>query len=54
MTKVEQVAKKKFPTNAVYGDTTDEELRLITCGGRYNAANRNYVDNVVVYAKLKR
>jgi sortase (surface protein transpeptidase) len=54
VTKVEQVAKKEFPTKAVYGDTTDAELRLITCGGRYDAANRNYLDNVIVYAKLKR
>jgi hypothetical protein len=54
VTKVEQVAKKEFPTKAVYGDTTDAELRLITCGGRYDAANRNYLDNVVVYPKLKR
>jgi hypothetical protein len=38
----------------VYGDTTDAELRLITCGGRYDAANRNYLDNVIVYPKLKR
>ncbi|WP_290057300.1 class F sortase [Amycolatopsis solani] len=54
VTKVEQIAKKEFPTEAVYGNTTDPELRLITCGGRYDAANRNYLDNVIVYAKLKR
>lgn len=54
VTKVEQIAKKEFPTEAVYGNTPDPELRLITCGGRYDAANRNYLDNVIVYAKLKR
>ncbi|MTD56427.1 class F sortase [Amycolatopsis pithecellobii] len=52
VTKVDQVAKKEFPTDAVYGDTPDPELRLITCGGAYDAANRNYLDNVIVYAKL--
>lgn len=53
VTKVDQIAKKEFPTEAVYGNTTDAELRLITCGGKYDAANRNYLDNVIVYAKLK-
>ncbi len=54
VTKVEQVAKDAFPTEAVYGDTPDPQLRLITCGGRYDAANRNYLDNVIAYAELKR
>ncbi|MFJ9783166.1 class F sortase [Amycolatopsis sp. NPDC101161] len=53
VTKVDQIAKKEFPTEAVYGNTNDAELRLITCGGKYDAANRNYLDNVIVYAKLK-
>jgi hypothetical protein len=38
----------------VYGNTADPELRLITCGGKYDAANKNYLDNVIVYAKLKK
>jgi LPXTG-site transpeptidase (sortase) family protein len=54
VTKVDQIAKKSFPTEAVYGNTTDPELRLITCGGQYDAANKNYLDNVIVYAKLKK
>ncbi|GAB2997432.1 class F sortase [Amycolatopsis acidiphila] len=52
VTRVDQVAKSSFPTDAVYGDTADPELRLITCGGAYDAANHNYLDNVIVYAKL--
>lgn len=52
VTKVDQVAKSSFPTEAVYGNTTDPELRLITCGGAYDAANRNYLDNIIVYAKV--
>jgi LPXTG-site transpeptidase (sortase) family protein len=54
VTKVDQIAKKAFPTEAVYGNTAEPELRLITCGGTYDAANRNYLDNVIVYAKLKK
>lgn len=52
VTKVDQVAKSSFPTEAVYGDTTGPELRLITCGGAFDAADHNYVDNIIVYAKL--
>ncbi|MCR6487525.1 class F sortase [Amycolatopsis sp. OK19-0408] len=54
VSKVDQIAKKEFPTEAVYGNTSDAELRLITCGGKYDAAERNYLDNVIVYAKLKK
>lgn len=52
VTKVDQVAKSSFPTEAVYGDTPEPQLRLITCGGAYDAANHNYLDNIIVYAKL--
>lgn len=52
VTKVDQVAKKEFPTDAVYGNTQDPELRLITCGGAYDREHRNYLDNIIVYAKL--
>ena len=43
-------AKNRFPTADVYGPTPDPQLRLITCGGSFDAARRSYVDNVVVYA----
>jgi sortase (surface protein transpeptidase) len=43
-------AKNRFPTAEVYGPTPDPQLRLITCGGSFDAARRSYVDNVVVYA----
>jgi sortase (surface protein transpeptidase) len=48
----EQIAKDSFPTEAVYGDTDVPELRLITCGGSFDAAARSYRDNVIVYATL--
>lgn len=49
---VEQIAKDHFPTDAVYGDTADPELRLITCGGSFDRSARSYLDNIIVYANL--
>lgn len=50
--RVEQVAKSAFPTKRVYGATPRPELRLITCGGTFDAASGHYLSNVVVYAHL--
>ena len=50
VTAVHEVPKAQFPTEAVYAPTARAELRLITCGGRFDRAARNYVDNVVVDA----
>ena len=48
---VERYPKDRFPTIAVYGDTTHRpELRLITCGGQFDEATGHYRDNVVVFA----
>jgi len=47
----ETVQKDAFPTSRVYGDTDQPELRLITCGGPFDAQAKSYLDNVVVYAK---
>ena len=52
VTRVDQVPKADFPTEAVYGDTEDPQLRLITCGGTFDRAANSYRDNVIVYAKL--
>jgi sortase (surface protein transpeptidase) len=52
VTGLRQVPKEQFPTGEVYGDTAEPELRLITCGGAFDASSGNYVDNVIVYAKL--
>ena len=41
---------RQFPTAAVYGPTARSELRLITCGGRFDRTARSYTDNVVVEA----
>jgi len=34
----------------VYGPIPNAELRLITCGGAFDAAAGHYLSNVVVYA----
>ena len=47
---VRQVPRDRFPTKEVYGATPDRALRLITCGGRYDAARGGYQDNVLVLA----
>lgn len=48
--RVAEYPKQAFPTDAVYGDIDHAGLRLVTCGGTFDAATRSYVDNIVVYA----
>ncbi|MFD3758392.1 sortase domain-bontaining protein [Streptomyces sp. NPDC058622] len=47
---VQQVDKKTFPTEKVYGDTARPELRVITCGGALTDGHRP--DNIILYADL--
>ncbi|MFI6688155.1 class F sortase [Streptomyces sp. NPDC050485] len=47
---LEQVDKKTFPTQKVYGDTDRPELRVITCGGELTGGHRP--DNIILYADL--
>lgn len=49
---VTQYPKNQFPTEEVYGDTTDAEIRLITCGGVFDSGSGHYEDNVVAFARL--
>ena len=48
--RIERHDKDDFPTEAVYGDTPDSQLRLITCGRQVRQAEPPYLDNVIVYA----
>jgi hypothetical protein len=50
--RVASYPKNSFPTLEVYGNTDRAELRLITCGGDFDASSRNYLDNIVVFASL--
>ena len=52
ITKLAQYDKGEFPTARVYRPVDGPELRLITCGGRYDADSDSYVANVVAYATL--
>ncbi|WP_315892843.1 sortase domain-bontaining protein [Streptomyces sp. P9(2023)] len=47
---IQQVDKKDFPTNKVYGKTDRPELRLITCGGSVEDGHRT--DNIILFADL--
>lgn len=51
--RVEQHAKDDFPFDAVFGDTTAPELRLLTCGGVFDHGARRYDGNIVVFATLR-
>ena len=50
VTSVQTYLKNRFPTEDVYGPVPDPELRLITCGGAFDAATGHYLSNIVVYA----
>ncbi|WP_369259200.1 class F sortase [Geodermatophilus amargosae] len=42
--------KDSFPTAAVFGATSDDVLRLVTCTGAFDHDARSYADNLVVTA----
>jgi len=44
------VRKSSFPTDEVFAPTLQPALRLVTCGGSFDYATRNYRDNVIVFA----
>lgn len=44
--------KDKFPTLEVYGNTDSAQLRLITCGGKFDPSSGAYESNVVAFATL--
>jgi sortase (surface protein transpeptidase) len=50
VTRVEQRRRSRFPVEAVYWPTLRPELRLVTCGGRYDRARGGYLSNVIVFA----
>lgn len=50
--RVGQYAKTNFPSAEVYGNTAGPELRLVTCGGTFDAQTGHFEDNTVLYARL--
>lgn len=49
VSRIEQVAKDRFPSKAVYGAVPEAALRLVTCGGSFDRTSGHYRDNVIVY-----
>ena len=45
------VLKDDFPTDQVYGPTSEPTLRLITCGGDFDRSIESYKGNLIVYAE---
>lgn len=52
VTQLAQYDQHDFPSSKVYGNTTDAELRVITCGGTFDTSTGHYTQNTVVYATL--
>lgn len=48
---VQQYPKDDFPTQDVYGFTPYPSLRLITCGGLFNADTQSYESNTIAFAR---
>jgi len=49
---VQKAAKTSFPTSDVYDNVPYPALRLVTCGGPFDASTGEYLDSIVVYAHL--
>ena len=47
---VGQYSKHSLPARRIYGPTSAPELRLITCGGKFDRSTKSYEDNIVVFA----
>jgi hypothetical protein len=53
VTGVREYAKDEFPAATIYGPTPNAALRLITCGGAFDAATGHYLGSTVVFASLR-
>lgn len=53
VTHTQEIKKAKFPTAAVYGPAdSDQQIRLVTCGGTFDPVKRSYLNNVIAYGQL--
>jgi hypothetical protein len=50
--RTEQYSKDRFPTDDVYYPTLTPALRLVTCGGEFDATIGRYRSNVIVFATM--
>ncbi len=51
--RLQEYAKRDFPTQAVYGGDGSASLRLVTCGGEFDRRSGHYRSNIVVFAALR-
>jgi sortase (surface protein transpeptidase) len=51
--RTEQYPKRRFPTEEVYYPTLTPTLRLVTCGGTFDATAGHYRSNIIVFAALR-
>lgn len=50
--RTDQYPKDRFPTDEVYYPTLTPALRLVTCGGEFDATAGRYRSNLIVFATL--
>lgn len=50
---VTKFSKAAFPHDRVYDPTDDAQIRVITCGGVFDHGRGSYVDNWVVFGRIK-
>ena len=48
----ETILKSKLPTERIWNKTEQSVIRLVTCGGTYDAKTGHYLSNVIVYGHL--
>jgi hypothetical protein len=53
VTGVREYPKTEFPDRLIYGSTDYAALRLITCGGTFDATTGHYLSSTVVFASLE-
>jgi hypothetical protein len=51
--RTQQTLKRRFPTDDVYYPMLTPGLRLVTCGGEFDAAWGHYRSNVIVFATAR-
>jgi len=49
---VRSYPKDQFPIQAVYGNTNNPALRLVTCGGSFDSATGHYQSNIIAFGHL--
>lgn len=51
--KLMMTPKDELPAEEIFGETSRPEIRLITCGGPFDADSGHYTENVTVFAAVR-